>query len=113
MKANEFVKKFGWGEARKIVDGHKFAFHPSFKHWSIKHNDYYLVERDYTVAIADLKRLVESWELVEEFGDDISYLKSHLSKCPTVITHFYLESWNQTFTRERLEKAIADVESCL
>lgn len=87
MKANEFFKKVGIDAVRSYLAAY---------------------EDDLT---DDLKRLVESHELVMEFGDDASYLKEHLLRNPT-IKEFYLDDWCQTFSVFRLKQAIADVESC-
>ena len=103
MTANEFVKKFGWNAARTCILN---CACPDDR-WLMRHGDL-ISDQDFD----DLKRLVESYELVDEFGDDVSYLKSYLSECNEVVTHFHLDNWNQTFTRDRLKQAIADVESC-
>ena len=80
MKANEFVKKFGWYEAKAFL-----SFDSE-------------VEIVYTASFFDdLKRLVESHELVENWGglDDAKFALQ-LVRYP-----------------KRLEQAIADVESCM
>ncbi|WP_180008295.1 hypothetical protein [Acinetobacter sp. YH12238] len=80
MKANQFVKKFGWYEAKAFL-----SFDSE-------------VEIVYTASFFDdLKRLVESHELVENWGglDDAKFALQ-LVRYP-----------------ERLKQAIADVESCM
>lgn len=84
MKANEFVKKFGWEEAKNIVDASEII--------SIDTN---------IVDINQLKRLVESHELVESCGG--------LQSVGEKLTHGLHES---RAVIERLKQAIADVESC-
>ena len=94
MKANEFVKKFGWEKAKKIVGG--FNYNSSNKFiTSLKDNS--------AIHIDDLKRLVESHELVEKVGglenaktfdEDSVYCIAHLTDL------------------DSLKKSIADVESC-
>ena len=80
MKANEFVKNFGWDRAKREVDmiGTIAAM---------------CCEDDFN---NDLKRLVESHELVEKVGGlDIA------------------KHWVNIGNYEDIQKAIADVESCL
>lgn len=94
MNAVEFVRKFGWEESQHISS-------------LIMETG----ENIYGVEREDLHRLVESYELVVEFGDNETYLKNYLTKNPKV-KGFYLESWCKNFSRGRLEQAIADVEKC-
>ena len=51
MRANEFVKKFGWGEAISLIDASKICG----------------IDKS-VVDIEELKRLVDSHELVREHG---------------------------------------------
>lgn len=81
MKASEFVKANGLNKCRKILDdlteqGHSGKFYQ------------------------DLKRLVESYELVQSHGGLRSaiYLRNHNLVLPKYM--------------KELKKAIADVESC-
>ena len=83
MKANEFVKKFGWEEAKIICNG-VFTGVVCYK-W---------VE----LNIDELKRLVESWDLVELCGG----LEVAKNLDPTLLTGWV----------ESVNKAILDVESC-
>ncbi|WP_104499148.1 hypothetical protein [Acinetobacter indicus] len=82
MKANEFIKKFGWGEATAFL--------------SLDSD----VEIVYTASfLDDLKRLVESHELVWSYGGLDAARKEAHKNC------FYFNA--------PLLKAIADVESCI
>ena len=91
MKANEFVKKFGIDAVRSYLAAY---------------------EDDLT---NDLKRLVESYELVAIHGYEKS--KEIVANAPSD-DHFY--SWtlggsgvrDKTVNIGELRKAIADVESC-
>lgn len=77
MKANEFVKKFGWERARKIVNeaGYKHCtFNLNLNAWQ----QFPSPDCDH-VVINDLKRLVESWELVESIGG-LAFAKNFLDK---------------------------------
>ena len=106
MKANKFVKKFGWEEAAEIVCGvpEKFRFkclsNVCWDNNTYKYSDRFK-PRLSLVNMADLKRLVESHELVKEHGS-------------IVRAKMYAES---TYTApevvDRLKQAIADVESCM
>lgn len=84
MKAVEFVKKFGWEEAKNIVDASEIIG----------------IDRN-IVDINQLKRLVESHELVEKYGADKINQKIK-----------FLESIHLLTQANQLKKAIADVESC-
>ena len=91
MKANKFVKKFGWNEV--ISELSKTQDSVVVMWLGSQSNDYALVK--------DLKRLVESHELVKEHGS-------------IVRAKMYAES---TYTApevvDRLKQAIADVENCI
>lgn len=119
MKANEFVKKFGWCVARDVLSkaplcAHKFDVvdgkviylqkvedslywynqpRKQYDHFSMDCEKYLL---------ADLKRLVESHELVEVYGG----LDKAKTRCYPA-KHVTMESYHN------LKQAIADVESCL
>ena len=89
MKANEFIKKFGLSHTVYLLEDTElteFAIHSDCA------GEYYMD----TVCVSDLKRLVESHELVENWGglDDAKFALQ-LVRYP-----------------ERLKQAIADVESC-
>ena len=106
MKANEFVKKFGWEEAAEIVCGvpEKFRFkclsNVCWDNNTYKYSDRFK-PRLSLVNMADLKRLVESHELVKEHGS-------------IVRAKMYAESiYTAPEVVDRLKQAIADVESCM
>lgn len=85
MKANKFFKKHGLAEVKILLTSpsHGFFFKEDFyKHYGFDIYD-------------DLKRLVESHELVERFGG--------ISKAVEYVDNFILPE---------LSRAIADVESC-
>lgn len=81
MKANDFIKAHGIAEAKRII--HDARGCVGVKLWG-----------RYDFSTDDLKRLVESHELVESYGG-IESCKNHIR-----------------FISERLKQAIADVESC-
>ena len=88
MKANEYVKLVGWEYAKLNASScsHQYYFH---------HNGYA------EVCVSELKRLVESHELVEKLGG---------------IDAAYYEAGSYYTNESRMieiSQAIADVESCL
>lgn len=125
MKANEFVKKFGWdgiqgviANADSITTHVKVYEHDTilidYIHWdglriSIKENgEWVRLSRKYQnapdfICINDLKRLVESYELVGSKGG-IELSKKEVRQRSIV-------RWVDPEV-ERLREAIADVEAC-
>ena len=95
MKANEFIKMQGLAEARRVL--HDARGCVGVKLWG-----------RYEFSTEDLKRLVESHELVESFKcrrySSLSNAKDHL------LTLAHIEEHEQL---NRLRLAIADVESCM
>lgn len=107
MKANEFVKKFGWEKATSVVGKSdrwthitkcgRFLFKDADSHGE--------VIREHgadPVLITDLKRLVESHELVESYG---GLEKAKIGCYPAKF--LCLKNYRE------LKQAISDVESCL
>mgnify|MGYP003622312524 CR=1 FL=1 len=102
MKANEFVKKFGLDLAKRDVRALESGF--------IKRED--ILEHYGFDILDDLKRLVESHELVESRGGldaakhELILLQKHLNNTFGYVTIITSEKI------ENLKQAIADVESC-
>jgi len=93
MKANEFIKKFGWDA---VINELKNTQDSVIVMWlGSQSNDYALVN--------DLKRLVESHEFVESYGG--------LFEAKTYADSEY-RSLSAPQITKRLKQAIADVESC-
>lgn len=90
MKANEFVKKFGLKLAKRDVAALDSGF--------IKREDF--LEHYGFDILDDLKRLIESHELVKEHGT-IERAKEYANS-----------PYTAPEVKERLKQAIADVESC-
>lgn len=86
MKANEFVKKSGWDYAIALVNASNICG----------------IDKS-IVDIEELKRLIESHELVESFGS-VSQAK------------FWVDMMDGSDSMQkridRVKQAIADVESC-
>lgn len=107
MKANEFIKKFGV----HIADRYVSDCAPPTDKWFIHHGA--LIDGE---DFDDLKRLVESHELVAIHG--LKDSKEIVANAPSD-DHFY--SWtlgdsgvrDKTVNIGKLRKAIADVESCM
>ena len=118
MKANEFVKKFGWEEAAEIVCGvpEKFRFkclsNVCWDNNTYKYSDRFK-PRLSLVNMADLKRLVESHELVESFGG-LKMAKESLKNLPSEYQSYTMtrDDTGATTQSFKLNQAIFDVESC-
>lgn len=107
MKANEFVKKFWWDKAREVVVYRDKHAKKCNTYIFIGGNGGYSTSESYTtdglnVNVNDLKHLVESHELVEQYGG-LDRAKLHIE---------YRKKSN-SYILPNLVKAIADVESCL
>lgn len=110
MNATDFIKQHGVDKAGEIVEGapdRATTVKPSldFKHFmcGICENAVGAY-----ILLSDLKRLVESVELVEHFGNDLVCAKQLLgfsNDCKTI------ELSGSVITVERLKQAIADCES--
>ena len=61
MKANEFIKEYGLGEAAELVNSVKFVF----KIKDVVCDPCFLIE-DYAISYKELKRLVESHEIIQK-----------------------------------------------
>ncbi|UNT61068.1 hypothetical protein [Acinetobacter towneri] len=102
MKANEFVKKFGVNKAKALLStqGKTIAnLKSEYAAEQLKEYQGYIVSDD-LMSLVELKRLVESHELVEKFGGLAEAKK--IANNPLAI-----------FNTMPLKQAIADVESCL
>lgn len=90
MKANEFIKMVGFKSAKMFLERNRF--------------DMVQIKSGFK---RDLKRLVESYELVERFKckrySGISNAKDHL------LTLAHIEDYEKL---NKLRQAILDVESC-
>ena len=106
MKANEFIKKFGFDETKRVVrltNGNSWADHYDIKNDAIgtagtKFSKELCDKNDNFVFISDLKRLIESHKLVNNLCG-LEEAKSYLSLSNVRI--------------DGLKQAITDVESCL
>ena len=98
MKANEFVKKFGWGWAKDVVNNQPKTDAQIFNPYNQKYSSSYNIKKG--VSVAWLKRLVESHELVEKHSG-LENAKDEYFSCV-----------QNNEPASYVAKAIADVESC-
>ena len=102
MKANEFVKKHGLNKAKALLStqGKTIAnLKSEYTAEQLREYQGYIVSND-LMSLVELKRLVESYELVESFnGLEMAkkFYDENIIECS--------DAWN-------LKQAIADVESC-
>ncbi|MFK7275287.1 hypothetical protein ABBX77_16410 [Acinetobacter baumannii] len=86
MKPEQFIREFGVEKAREVVEGRSNTYMPElFKYWSEELQDYVLAPKYASFLVEDLKRLVESVDLVESWGgiDDVKlYDLSHCKNRP-------------------------------
>lgn len=69
MKPEQFIREQGLDKAREVVDGRSKTYMPElFKYWSEELNDYVLAPKYATFLVEDLKRLVESLDLLKYLG---------------------------------------------
>lgn len=101
MKANEFVKKFGWDEAKECIANTPEDWDYAYVVIESKEIQRYMPSYGDYCSLANLKRLVESWELVDSMGG----LEKAKTRCYPA-KHLIMDSYH------RLKQAIADVESC-
>ncbi|KXZ65934.1 hypothetical protein AVENLUH5627_02664 [Acinetobacter venetianus] len=99
MNAIQFIKEHGVEKAREVVTKHVECYTPEvFKYWSEQLHDYVFAPKYASCLVADLKRLVESVDLVESFNG-------------VEMAKRYLEENMECSDSERLKQAIADYES--
>ena len=100
MRSNEFVKKFGWDGAISFTDW--YGGNTTFKFLKVKEKTISVHSGDqpYDFHINDLKRLVESRELVKDYYG-LTRAKEHAES-----------NYTAPELRAALKQAIADVESC-
>lgn len=118
MKANEFVKAHGLKVVRDIVnhygnhthvtdDARMFTTEEFYK----RTRSNYVDDLNSMVKMVDLKRLIESHELVALF-DDIDCAKAWVSDLDSDWP-YQVKGSDTKFFKWQLEQAITDVESCM
>ena len=95
MKANEFVKKFGLSNAEYLLKDITLEYLVINSSCDGKHHSD-------TVCVNDLKRIVESHELIEK-----DFKSVEMAEYEYMVSGAYSDSY-----WVRVKQAIADVESC-
>ena len=103
MKANEFVKEFGWERSKKAIEMSAGDFSRAFD----IDNGFIIVRR------GELKRLVDSWELVQVALPELKKAMFSDSKDLEYVKNWVLTVSEKLLTEKgvKLKQAIADVES--
>lgn len=111
MNAINFIKQHGVDKAREVVSKHAECYMPEvFKYWSEQLQDYVLAPKYASFLVSDLKRLVESVDLIKKHGGLFS-TKCQLDKGGSDY-EWYGENGDYGLTDlGDLEQAIADYES--
>lgn len=105
MKANKFVEKFGWDKAKEVVSFTSNVCEDPTHFDSdldiyVHSDDFKGVMDESDVCIGDLKRLIESHELVESYGG-LENAKDEYFSCV-----------QNNEPASYIAKAILEVESC-
>lgn len=101
MRANDFIRRFGIGEAKRLLKDSRGCSSVS------------LYSGEYKFDTDDLKRLVESHELVEKLDGIDECINIISNEENIMIINNLRRASNQSMINvDRLKQAIADVESC-
>lgn len=95
MKAVEFIKQYGWSEAKRIL-------HDARGCASVR------LYGKYEFSTDDLKQLVDAWELVGGIGHSLNSVKQF---CDLAGDMKYLQKRGKLILVEDIRKAIELVES--
>ncbi|HIQ35150.1 MAG TPA: hypothetical protein EYH52_11015 [Acinetobacter venetianus] len=69
MNTIQFIKEHGVDKAREVLNKYQDCYMPEvFKYWSEQMQDFVLAPKYASCLVSDLKRLVESVEIVESWG---------------------------------------------
>lgn len=120
MKANEFVKKVGWDKAKEVASFTSNVCEDPTHFDSdldiyVHFDDFKGIMDESDICIGDLKRIVESWELVESYKglhcakNTLGLLQSSME----IGLYHGMDGVDAATEIPRLKQAIADVESCL
>lgn len=104
MKANEFVKSFGWSSleiAKTLPKFNRYKYVIFYADEIDFSNEFHAGRKSYMFEVIEVKRLVESHGLVKEHGS-LGRAKEYADSAYTAPE-----------VAERLHAAIADVESCM
>ena len=102
MNAIQFVKEKGVDKAREVVSKHAECYMPEvFKYWSEQLQDYVLAPKYASFLVSDLKRLVDSVDLINSLGGVQEANNKAFDMTMLVVG----------FNPDKIEQAIADYES--
>lgn len=118
MKANEFVKKYGWSSLKIAVTLPTFYRYKYVIFYSDEidfKNEFIEKHKEYMFEIREVKRLVESHNLVERIGG-LCEAKKRLEQADKEFSLLisFRNKYNELCSvyDHVLKQAIADVESC-
>ena len=117
MKATEFVKKFGLDSlliAKTLPKFNRYEYVIFYADEIDFSNEFLEKHKDYMFETQELKRLVESHELVERCGG-LNSLKAWVKETKSKLslaTYFHCNKPLVLIQIEKAEQAIADVEAC-
>jgi len=101
MNAIKFIKEHGVDRARGVVEGKKDTVAPNlFKYFSPSLNDYHMLNIESNVRISELKRLIESFDLINSLGGVQEATNKAFDMTMLVVG----------FNPDKIEQAIADYE---
>jgi hypothetical protein len=108
VKANEFVKKHGWGSlliAKTLPKFNRYKYVIFYADEIDFSNEFHAARKSYMFDVAEVKRFVESHELVEKYkkGRGIRFR----------IRWGQFRYGDTKEYNDRLKQAIADMESCM
>ena len=102
MNAIQFIKEHGVDKAREVVDNHHECYMPEvFKYWSEQLQDYVLAPKYASFLVSDLKRLIESVDLINSLGGVQEATNKAFDMTMLVVG----------FNPDKIEQAIADYDS--
>jgi len=104
VKANEFVKKHGWDSlliAKTLPKFNRYKYVIFYADEIDFSNEFHAGRKSYMFDVAEVKRLVESYKVVEQFGG--------LEKAMDAV----INQEANGRPMNQLAQAIADVESCM
>lgn len=104
MKANEFVKKFGWNSlliAKTLPKFNRYKYVIFYADEIDFSNEFHAGRKSYMFEVVEVKHLIESHELVSDYYG-LARAKEHAES-----------NYTAPELKAALKQAIADVESCL
>ena len=111
MNAIQFIQQHEIDKAREVVDNHHECYMPEvFKYWSEQLHDYVLAPKYASFLVSDLKRLVDSVDLIGKYHS-IDHAKNHYNNMREALNQYQYENKDIDDLSNELKQAIADYES--